>query len=197
MTDILPPHSGRAEKALAGAVEEAFAIPVEITSLWRPRLAPDAFLPWLAWALSVDEWNPDWPEAMKREVIALSIAVHRAKGTLWAIKRVLATLGYADAIIIEHQDLPRYGRGWTYGRAWRYGPTDPHWADYWVETMLPLDKATADMIATRLADTAPARCRLRAIRTARAHRRAYGDGGWTYGRAVTFGSVYIYGERNG
>lgn len=51
-------------------------------------------LPWLAWSLHVDEWDTNWTEQQKRDVIAASVAVHKTKGTIGALKRALAALGY-------------------------------------------------------------------------------------------------------
>ena len=47
------------------------------------------FSPWLAWALSVDTWDSNWSTEVKRAFIAESLAVHRQKCTLAAIRRVL------------------------------------------------------------------------------------------------------------
>ena len=58
-------------------------------------------------------------------------------------------------------------------------------------------RADADRITARLRETAPARCRLRSIRADAGHRFAYGDGLWTYGAAVSFGSIYHYGDDDG
>ncbi len=44
----------------------------------------------LAWELSVDVWDFDWPEDIKRNMIAASVELHRFKGTPHAIKRALA-----------------------------------------------------------------------------------------------------------
>lgn len=38
----------------------------------------------------------------KREVIKRAIELHRFKGTVWAVKEALKTIGYPDAILTEH-----------------------------------------------------------------------------------------------
>jgi phage tail P2-like protein len=60
-------------------------------------------LPWLAWALSVDSWNADWPEAIKRVVIAESVVVHRHKGTIGALRRAIGALGHGIQVSEWHQ----------------------------------------------------------------------------------------------
>ncbi|MDK2594666.1 phage tail protein I [Pseudoalteromonas obscura] len=68
-------------------------IPDYIGSQWDPMTCPEALLPWLAWALSVDEWKEDWPVETKRAMIVNSVSVHKHKGTVGAVKRALESLG--------------------------------------------------------------------------------------------------------
>lgn len=104
---ILPPNATAMELDVEAVVSRE--LPVDIAALWDPDTCPAAFLPWLADALSVDEWSADWTEARKREVIRQSIAVHRRKGTRSSLTRALDAAGYAGAVITEAQDLPRLG----------------------------------------------------------------------------------------
>jgi phage tail P2-like protein len=53
---------------------------------------PVELLPWLAWSLSLDEWDSSWPESIKRQTITDSIPVHQIKGTVGAIRRALSGL---------------------------------------------------------------------------------------------------------
>ena len=79
-----------------------FGEPLPIAHLWNPDKCPLAFLPWLAWALSVDTWDAAWPEAEKRAVIKASANNHRKKGTPWAIRTALEAAGFKDVIISEN-----------------------------------------------------------------------------------------------
>lgn len=197
MTDLLPRNSTPLERAICQALDTASTIPTPAGLMWDPQRIPAAYLPWLAWAVSVDDWSPDWAEEDKRLEIAGSAAWHRIKGTRQSVQMVLDRLGFTNAVIVEDREMPRYGRGVTYGRAWVYGPTDPSWADYWIEIPHPVWRADAERLADRLAATAPARCRLRTIRATGAGRHVYGRA-WTYGSAATYGSTYhMNGARNG
>ena len=71
-------------------------------------LCPEALLPWLAWALSVDDWDSLWPESIKRNLIAESISIHRIKGTVSAIRRVLRVLGVEAELSewFDHGGIP-------------------------------------------------------------------------------------------
>lgn len=61
-------------------------------SLWHPMLCPVSLLPWLAWSVSVDEWDESWSEALKRQVIRDAFEVHKYKGTPYALQKALDSL---------------------------------------------------------------------------------------------------------
>jgi phage tail P2-like protein len=105
MSNLLPPNATKQEVAQAGTTERITAIPVKTRETWNPQTCPADLLPWLAWALSVDEWNADWSEQQKRDTIAASFVIHSTKGTLSAVKASLAALGY-DSSVIEWFQQP-------------------------------------------------------------------------------------------
>jgi len=112
---LLPPNSTPLERA----VDQSTGTRVEaldfspMRGLWNPWTCPTGLLPWLAWACSVDDWDDDWPEATRRRVIADSYAVHSVKGTVGAVKRALASLGY-DTRLIEWTDDDPQGTPYTF-----------------------------------------------------------------------------------
>lgn len=91
---LLPVGSSPLEVAAAQAAAEIARVPVTLRTLWNPQTCPIALLPYLAWAFSVDRWDFDWPEATKRSVVASAFFVHRRKGTISALRRVVEPLGY-------------------------------------------------------------------------------------------------------
>ncbi len=114
-TALLPPSSSALERALATLdAERMEAIEVRIGTLWNPWACPAPFLPWLAWAFSVDVWNPDWPEAKKRAVIAASFEVHRHKGTRRAVHTALDALGFETIRIVEWWQADPPGAPYTF-----------------------------------------------------------------------------------
>lgn len=199
MTDLLPANSTALERDLATVFAEIEGIETPARLMWDPDRIPAAFLPWLAWSLSVDDWDPDWSEERKREVIKGSVALHRIKGTRKSVEMALQMMGYGAARIVEDRDLPRIGdeglliggTGWALGDAWVLGPDDPHWADYWVEVPVPIDRSDADLIAERLANVAPARCRLRGVTLTGVY-FTLGDDLWLIGDDITLGGSYDY-----
>ncbi|MBO6755752.1 MAG: phage tail protein I [Roseibium sp.] len=84
--NILPDNG----TALKIAVDEAGAartgIPFALRDIHNPDTVPEALLPWLAWQLSVDVWDDDWPVEKKRHVVSIAYDLHRHKGTLWALE---------------------------------------------------------------------------------------------------------------
>ena len=110
---LLPANSRPLEHALAGATAKLEPIPVPFDTIWDVDIAPDSLLPYLAYAWSVDEWNDNWTDDTKREVIKNSLWVHERKGTLGAVKRALLAMKY-DATVIEwFQKSPR-GKAGTF-----------------------------------------------------------------------------------
>lgn len=89
---LLPRNATSQELALEGSIARIGNIDVPIADLLNSHQCPEPLLPWLAWHLSVDNWNEDWTEKIKRNVISESIAVHKTKGTRYAIERALSAL---------------------------------------------------------------------------------------------------------
>ncbi|WP_320169948.1 phage tail protein I [Maridesulfovibrio sp.] len=101
VADLLPINATPQERAISKVTGKRIeSIPVPIRDLWNPDKCPAVFLPWLAWALSVDLWKDEWSEEQKRAVIKASIAIHRKKGTPVAVEKYLAALGY-EARVLE------------------------------------------------------------------------------------------------
>lgn len=91
---LLPGNATPLERAFSGATGRLAAIPYPIREAFRWDTCPAPLLPWLAWEMSVDLWDEDWPEQRKRSIIRESFELHRRKGTLYAIERYCS---YADA----------------------------------------------------------------------------------------------------
>lgn len=94
MSDLLPPNATPLERAAATALAQLAAIPVPLRELWNPDTCPIDLLPYLAWAFSVDRWDSTWSESTKRDVIRSAFFVHKRKGTIASLRRVVEPLGY-------------------------------------------------------------------------------------------------------
>lgn len=114
MNNLLPPNATPQEVALEGATSRISDIPVPLSDTYTPAAYGSALLPWLAWAFSVDEWNPAWTDAQKRQAIANSAFVHRHKGTIGALRTALDALGYDLSIKEWFAKLPTAGPAYTF-----------------------------------------------------------------------------------
>ena len=68
-------------------------LPVPVRDAWNPERCPAHLLPWLAWALDVEHYRADWPEAVQRRAIAASWNAHAVMGTKASILRAFVALG--------------------------------------------------------------------------------------------------------
>ncbi|WP_375581758.1 phage tail protein I [Marinobacter adhaerens] len=105
-TPLLPSNATPLERAAAEALAEIQRVPIPLRTLWNPKTCPAKLLPYLAWAFSVDRWDPAWTEPEKRDVIAASFFVHKKKGTISALRRVVEPLGYLLEITEWWQTVP-------------------------------------------------------------------------------------------
>lgn len=108
MSQLLPPNASQLELAIMDFIQAKLAaLDIPIRRLWSPWLCPLELLPWLAWAVSVDEWDAQWSEQQKRETVASSFKIHRKKGTRAAVAQRLNALGYGITLTewFEQPDL--------------------------------------------------------------------------------------------
>ncbi|QDQ24927.1 phage tail protein I [Chitinimonas arctica] len=113
---LLPSNATALERAVADSTASPLD-PSVLRTLWSADHCPAPLLPYLAWAMSVDGWAYALTDAPRRQLIRESLALHRKKGTPWAIQRALGILGFAEARLIEH-------------------PPGAHWAEFDVQLML-------------------------------------------------------------
>ncbi len=110
MTSLLPPNSTDLERKLAEVGKNAFDLP-SIRIIKDIDHVPSQFLPFIAWQKSVDYWDENWQEALKRNVIKESRDLHRLKGTPAAIKRALEPFGYEVKLVEWFQAQPNLTPG--------------------------------------------------------------------------------------
>lgn len=104
MASLLPHNSTELERAIEAATTESITAPLRV--LYNPDTCPAHLLHQLAWAWSVDRWDENWPEAIKRSVIRSAFYVHSRKGTIGALRRVVEPLGYLIEVKEWWQTVP-------------------------------------------------------------------------------------------
>ena len=98
MKSLLPPNCTQLERNLTEVGKDAFELPsIRVTK--DINQVPAQFLPFIAYQKSVDYWDDDWQDALKRKVIQSSKEQHKIKGTAAAIKRALEPFGYEVKLI--------------------------------------------------------------------------------------------------
>lgn len=118
IVSILPQNASDLERDLELALARIELIEIPISTLWDPWNCLIEVLPFLAWALSVDLWRSDWPEDVKRRVVANSMHVHSTKGTRPAVERALLDLGISAELVEWFQKTPKGPRGTFEVTAW-------------------------------------------------------------------------------
>ncbi|WP_330925240.1 phage tail protein I [Candidatus Sororendozoicomonas aggregata] len=107
MSDLLPPSATPQERALASVSERLEQLPVIYRDLWNPDTCPAEFLPYLAWSFSVDEWNDDWPDHIKRQTVKDALYQHRIKGSRQSVENAIAAFNAQARIIEWWEQTPR------------------------------------------------------------------------------------------
>jgi phage tail-like protein len=185
VSDLLPSNSTTLERAVAASHQDLSELPIAIRHIRNPANCPASILPFLAWELSVDEWNPEWSEDIKRRVIAESIAIHRRKGTRGAVRRALeAIFGEGGFSLVEGAAGGIYSGINTHNNTNFYGQSE-HWAKYSVYISRPISQRIAADVRHILASVAPARCHLLALNFEQGQ-SAY-DGSILYDNTFTHG----------
>lgn len=98
-SSLLPPSATETEIRLAEAHSGLSALAVPLRDIWNPDTCPVSLLPYLAWSRSVDRWDESWTEAVKRQVVKDAFYIHRRKGTISAIRRVVEPFGFLIRVI--------------------------------------------------------------------------------------------------
>lgn len=143
---LLPPNASPLERAFEASTERMADLPVPLRELTDPDLCPLEDLPFLAWALSLDAWSSDWPEAVKRARVRHAIEIQRRKGTSDSVRSVVESFGGAVALREWWQTEPR-GEPHTFALVVELSGTDGE----------PATAAFADAVIAEVSRTKPVR----------------------------------------
>lgn len=151
---LLPPNAQPGDRTLEAVTARIGDIAEGLPAIWNPASCPVNLLPWLAWGLSIDIWDQDWSEGVKRELIADAIARQRRKGSVGAVREVLDAF---DANLSLHE--------------W-FAQATPQ-APYTFEIRLPVEPGTGsaaliERVADQVVRVKPARAHFTVAQTLRA-----------------------------
>ncbi|PHV11313.1 phage tail protein I [Chitinimonas sp. BJB300] len=179
-SSLLPPNATPLLRDLADVCALDLS-PELLADMNAADRAPVAVLSYLAWALSIDEWDETWPEATRRQVIRESLGVHRSKGTVASVKRILRGVGFYDpdrgfeVHIIEGK-----------AHSAEAGKPAAHWAEYSIELNRPMTIDQAALTRRLLGTVVPARCHLRRLDFRRA--------AWRHNGQARYDATISHGE---
>tara|TARA_B100002049_G_scaffold159790_1_gene119556 strand:+ start:1236 stop:1790 length:555 start_codon:yes stop_codon:yes gene_type:complete len=154
---LLPPNATAFERAIVAAAARACDVPVPIRALWSVDDCPLRLLPWLAWAMNMQTWQSDWPEAIKRSRIRSAIDVHRRRGTARSVRVVVESFG-ADIALREWYQMEPMGTPMTFNVTLSIGDSLPQTAQFQrdiiqaIELTRPVSRHY-ELVATTDADT--------------------------------------------
>lgn len=120
---LLPPTSTDLAKVLDVLEERLFSLPVQMITK-DPMTVDVSLLDHLAWELSVDAWDTNWSEEIKRQVIAVSAEVHRHKGTPFAIRKAMSAFGVSIELVEWFEERGTGVPGTFIARAYVTNPLD-------------------------------------------------------------------------
>lgn len=112
-SSLLPSNRVSLEQALAQLSTGDVELANVLRQVHSVENCPAALLPWLAIQRSVDRWDPEWSETIKRKVVKDAFEVHKRKGTVGALRRVVEP--FADILdITEWHELEPMGEPGTF-----------------------------------------------------------------------------------
>jgi phage tail P2-like protein len=159
MADLLPTNATALQRAICDAAARILDVDADVVR--RASLAddcPEALLPWLAWARSVDEWDAGWPVAVRRAVVRESFAYHGRKGEPTGVRAALAQLG-VDATMAEWFETGRLP--YTFGVNLALAENQPYPDSGWAQLLRLVNSAKnarslLDLITAEVRFRAPA-----------------------------------------
>lgn len=102
---MLPLNSTQLERAIEAAIDDVPSLPIR--TLYNAQTCPAHLLHQLAWAWSVDRWDNQWSEQVKRAAIESAFYIHAHKGTIGALRRVVEPFGYLIEVVEWFQTEPK------------------------------------------------------------------------------------------
>ncbi|UMO87193.1 phage tail protein [Pectobacterium sp. PL64] len=188
--DLLPPSlaSDLRFSVLASLLDGFDALQVEAVIVYLVDIVDSSALDALAeqFSLKEDGWQLAESEDARRAMIKSAIERHRFKGTEWAVRDVIRSLGFGDVELIEHIGRLSYNGIRSYNGHMVYGDQSK-WPVYRVLLQQPITNDQAHMLRNTLEMIAPARCLLASLEylgvPIRYNETASYDGSYNYGSA--------------
>ncbi|MDQ0422288.1 phage tail-like protein [Peteryoungia aggregata LMG 23059] len=92
-----PSNVSPLRKTVEEAMVRAFEVQFDLRSIDDPEVTPPDFVPFIAWGVSTDLWDRNWPLERKRAVAKAWFRLHSKKGTLAGIREAVR---YFDSLVV-------------------------------------------------------------------------------------------------
>jgi phage tail-like protein len=92
-----PSNVSPLRKTVEEAMVRAFEVQFDLRSIDDPEITPADFVPFIAWGVSTDLWDRNWPLERKRAVAKAWFRLHSKKGTLTGIREAVR---YFDSLVV-------------------------------------------------------------------------------------------------
>jgi phage tail P2-like protein len=159
MSNLLPPNATALERRAAATLAAVDVLPIPIRDYWDPDRCPAPLLTYLATELAVDGWELAESEDARRALIKGAMALHRKRGTPWAIREVIRRLGFGEVTLIEGRCIRQRNGIHTRNGNYVHG-SETAWAEYIVKLSQPITRDQANPLRTTLERYAPQRSQL-------------------------------------
>ncbi|MEC5344690.1 phage tail protein I [Brenneria populi] len=191
MSDVLLPPPLAADvsfRSLASLIDRFDALKLEALMVYLVDIVDSSALDSLAeqFSLTEDGWQLAESEDARRAMIKSAIEMHRYKGTPWAVREVIRSLGFGEVELIEHIGRLNYDGVRSYNGHMVYGDKT-QWPVYRVLLQQPITNDQAQILRNTLEMIAPARCQLASLEywgvPIRYNETASYDGNYNHGSA--------------
>lgn len=97
---LLPGLASPLRRTVEEASSKTFDLEFALRDIDNPDIAPESFIPFMAWGLSTDLWDRAWPIEKKRAAAKAWWRLHRKKGTLVGIEEAVRFFG-AEVVAVR------------------------------------------------------------------------------------------------
>lgn len=122
--------------------------------------ADEPLLSTLAWQLSLTHeyiWQLAESVEAKRNLLKISMSLHRYKGTVWAVKNIIRALGFGEVSIVEGIGIRYRDGSFTRNAQKTHSGHQKGWPFYRVVFEQPLTNDVVDLLRKAIPEYAPRR----------------------------------------
>lgn len=164
MNSLLPSNRTKLEQSLEQTTARTTNLPVKIQDIYNPTACPADFLPFLAYAMSLQtEYALAASEPAQRALLQNAYLIHQQRGTIASVKRILSAMGHAAEIVEGLNASIRNASITRNGHNYRGKNTTEHWAHVRIYLKKAMPSSLAQQLRKLILLVLPVRCHLAGI----------------------------------